>query len=186
MSKKEFDKLPLVYPLPAVVIGTVSEGKVNYTTIGNCGIISVRPSIIYISMHHNHCSSKAILVNQSFSINVPSVDMTEKVDYCGIVSGNNVDKSQVFHCFYKDDDTIPMITDCPVNLACKVIKEFVIEDMEVFIGAVQSTYVNEEFLSNRFPDTAKINPLLYCMDNQYWSLGNRIGTAFKIGKDDHV
>ena len=58
--------------------------------------------------------------------------------------------------------------------------------MEVFIGEVQSTYVKEELLSNGFPDTTKINPLLYCMDNQYWSLGNWVGTAYQIGKNQNI
>ena len=50
MSKVKFNKLPLIYPIPSVLIGTVINDKPNFATIGNCGIISVNPAAIYISM----------------------------------------------------------------------------------------------------------------------------------------
>ena len=40
MSKVKFNKLPLVYPIPSVLIGTVINDKPNFSTIGNCGINS--------------------------------------------------------------------------------------------------------------------------------------------------
>ena len=40
MSKVKFNKLPLVYPIPSVLIGTVIKDKPNFATIGNCGINS--------------------------------------------------------------------------------------------------------------------------------------------------
>ena len=52
MSKVKFNKLPLVYPIPSVLIGTVINDKPNFATIGNCGIISVNPAVIYISMEN--------------------------------------------------------------------------------------------------------------------------------------
>lgn len=95
MTKIKFNKLPLVYPLPSILVGTVINGRTNFITLGNCGIISIEPSVIYISMDKSHYTNKGIKDNQVFSINLPSVDLVEKVDYCGLVSGNSVDKSQV-------------------------------------------------------------------------------------------
>ncbi|MGU8825588.1 hypothetical protein ACV3UI_05300 [Clostridium perfringens] len=60
MSKVKFNKLPLVYPIPSVLIGTVINDKPNFTTIGNCGIISLNPAVIYISMEKNHYTNKGI------------------------------------------------------------------------------------------------------------------------------
>ena len=67
---------------------------------------------------------------------------------------------------------IPMIEECPINMECKVTKIIEIYDMEVFIGEIIETYVNQDLLTNGFPDTKKINPLIYSMDNNL--LGNRI------------
>ena len=140
MSKIKFNKLPLVYPIPSVLVGTVINGKPNFATIGNCGIISVGPPVIYISMDKSHCTNQGIKENKVFSINLPSVDLVEKVDYCGLVSGNNVDKSKVFECFYESSEKIPMILECPINMECTVIKTLEIYNMEVFIGEVIETY----------------------------------------------
>lgn len=181
MTKIKFNKLPLVYPLPSILVGTVINGRTNFMTLGNCGIISVEPSVIYISMDKSHYTNKGIKDNQVFSINLPSVDLVEKVDYCGLVSGNSVDKSQVFECFYESSDKIPMIRECPINMECKVIKTFDIYNMEVFIGEVIETYVSQDLLTNGFPDTKKINPLIYNMDNMYWGIGDIIANAFKEG-----
>ena len=58
-----------------------------------------------------------------------------------------------------------------------------IYDMEVFIGEIIETYVNEDLLTDGFPDTKKINPLIYSMDNNYWEIGDFVGNAFNIGKN---
>ncbi|ABG85956.1 flavin reductase family protein [Clostridium perfringens] len=143
MSKVKFNKLPLVYPIPSVLIGTIINDKPNFATIGNCGIISVNPAVIYISMEKNHYTNKGIRENQVFSINIPSADLVEKVDYCGLVSENNIDKSQIFKCFYESNDKIPLIEECPINMECKVTKIIEIYDMELFIGEIIETYVNQ-------------------------------------------
>jgi hypothetical protein len=48
MKRVKYGTYPLVYPLPAVLVGAIVDGKTNFETIGNCGIISVEPSVIYI------------------------------------------------------------------------------------------------------------------------------------------
>ena len=68
-------------------------------------------------------------------------------------------------------------------MECKVIKVIEIYNMEVFIGEIIETYVKEDLLTNGFPDTKKINPLIYSMYNNYWEIGNFIGNAFNIGKN---
>lgn len=186
MSKIKFNKLPLVYPLPAVLIGAVVNDKANFATIGNCGIVSVKPSVVYVSMEKKHYTNKGIIKNQAFSINIPCAGLAEKVDYCGIVTGNNEDKSQIFDCFFENNDKIPLIKQCPINMECKVIQTMDIYDMDVFIAEIVETYVNQDLLTDGFLDTKKLNPLIYCMDNKYWGIGKCIGNAFNIGKNLNI
>ena len=68
-------------------------------------------------------------------------------------------------------------------MECKVTKIIEIYDMEVFICEIIETYVNQDLLTNGFPDTKKINPLIYSMDNNYWKIGDFVGNAFNIGKN---
>jgi len=182
MKKTKIENSPLVYPLPAILAGTMINDKPTYTMLGNCGIMSVKPPVIYISSHKSHYINRGINENRVFSVNIPSVDMVIESDYCGIVSGDKIDKSKVFETFTGENSLIPMIKLAPVNLACKVIQIVNIYEMEVFIGEIIETYTDNSCLVDGNLDTKKINPLIYCMDNKYWDIGSDIGIGFSEGK----
>ena len=173
MNKIEYGKYPLVYPTSLVIAGAMVYGKPNYETLGDCGIISVNPAVIYISSHNSHYTNKGILKNKVFSINIPSVKMIEKVDYCGLESGYRTDKSQLFTTFFGIIRNIPLIEECTVNIACKVIKRFKIYKMDVFIGEVIETFVGEDYTTNGRADTKKINPLIFAWTICIGQLGMR-------------
>lgn len=178
-----FGKKSFIYPVPAVLVGVLSEGKVNYTMLGNCGIMSVNPAIVYISSEKEHYLNQGVHENGCFSINIPSVAQMKQADYCGTVSGKQKDKSKVFETCFEKTGKIPLIQECPVNLACNVIQTIQLQNMEIFIAEVEETYVSEECLTEGKPDTGKINPLIYAMDNQYWELGNAVEKGFSEGKE---
>ncbi len=181
MEKVKFKNMSLVYPIPAVLAGSVVDGRANYTTLGNCGVMSVEPPVIYIASDKIHYLNRGIIENGVFSVNIPSAGLAKQVDYCGLVSGKDRDKSTVFDTFYGESDKAPLIGECPVNLVCKVIRTFDLYDIDVFVGEIVETYVGKEYLNNGFPDTKKINPLIYSMDNQYWDIGMSVGQAFGDG-----
>ncbi len=183
MKKVKLTNSPLIYPLPAVLIGAVMGGKPNYCTAGNCGIISVEPAAVYTSLDRKHYTGRGILENKWFSINIPSVDHMVQVDYCGLVSGSKIDKSHVFRTFYGENEKAPLIEECPINLVCELIKSFDIYNMTVYIGEVKETYASESVLTGGLPDTKKIGPLIYNMDNRYWSIGDVVGSGFAAGKN---
>lgn len=181
MKKVKLNNLPFVYPIPAVLVGSILNSNENYTTIGNCGIISVDPPVISISLHKSHFANIGIIDNGYFSVNIPSVDQVIKVDYCGLESGHSMDKSDVFDSFFGNNEKAPLVVECPINLLCKVIQLVDIYDMQVFIGEVTEVYVTDTCLTNGAPDTKKINPLIYMMDNLYWSIGDIVGNGFRDG-----
>jgi len=47
----------------------------------------------------HHYTPTAIKQNKSFSVNVPSRSIVEETDYCGIVSGESVDKAGLLSFF---------------------------------------------------------------------------------------
>lgn len=85
--------------------------------------------------------------NGCFSINIPSVAQMKQADYCGMVSGKQKDKSKVFETCFGKTGKIPLIQECPVNLACNVIQTIQLQNMEIFIAEVEETYVSEECLT---------------------------------------
>ena len=179
--------LPLVYPVPIVLAGALVHGKPNYATIGDTGLMGINPPLVFISSHVNHYTNIGILENKTFSINVPSTDLLEKVDYCGIVSGAETDKSVLFTNFYGELETAPLIAECPVNLECRVINEFKIEHRQIFVGEVIATHIEESLLladgqRKTIPMLTSLDPILYALDNCYYQIGEKIGTGYQEGQ----
>lgn len=184
MEKNQVDFTKLRYPLYITLTGALVEGKPNYLTIGYFAIISHVPPTLSVALYKNHYTVAGIKENGAFSVNIPSVDMVKITDYCGIVSGRKVDKSNLFNTFYGQLKTAPMIQECPLNFECKLIQTIKAGNNFIFIGEVVSTYANEAVLVDGVPDIGKIDPMvLFGVDYHNWKFGSRIAGAYSIGKD---
>ena len=180
--KKKMGKYCHVYPVPTVLAGTIVNGRINFNTLGNCGIISMHPATIYISSYKKHFNNIGIIQNGVFSVNFPSHKSAIKADYCGLVSGKNVDKSNVFDVFFGESELAPMIVECPVCLECKTIKHIEVGIMDIFIAEVIESYIDEDCIINDTPDIRLIDPMIYTMKDNYHQIGKRMEPQFSIGK----
>ncbi|MFW9896603.1 MAG: flavin reductase family protein [Candidatus Thorarchaeota archaeon] len=186
MSKKRLPKpRTLLYPMPIVIIGSMVNGKPNYCTMAFCGVVNLAPPMISIECGSSHHTTKGILNNMEYSINIPSVEMAEITDYIGIKSGKEIDKSDLFDVFYGDLKNAPLISEAPVNHGCKVVKVVELANKkDLYIGQIINTYISEDILTNGIPDIKNINPITFSTSNRtYWSLGQEIGKSYKIGRN---
>jgi flavin reductase (DIM6/NTAB) family NADH-FMN oxidoreductase RutF len=175
---------PLVYPIPIVIGGANVHGKPNWVLLGDTGLMGVNPPLIYISLHRDHYTTIGVLENRTFSVNIPHTGMLADADYCGTVSGAKVDKSGLFQAFYGDTGTAPMAEECPVNLECRVVHDFSIQHRHIFVGEVVQAYAGEQYVEERdgkkgLIDMTRLDPILYSLDNQYYSAGKRIGEGYR-------
>jgi flavin reductase (DIM6/NTAB) family NADH-FMN oxidoreductase RutF len=185
--KIKLGTVPFVYPVPIALGGASVDGRPNYLTLGDVGIMGINPPLVYISSGNNHYTNKGILENGTFSINFPTTAMLDRVDYCGMVSGRDVDKGALFETFYGELGTAPMIAECPVNLECRVVKEFSIQHRQIFVGEVVQAHVHERFVTeedgrHRVADLTQLDPVLYALDNRYYRIGEPIGHGYHEGK----
>lgn len=185
--KIKLGEVPLVYPVPVVLAGVNVQGKPNYVTLGDCGIMGLRPPLVYISLHQEHFTTQGVFENKTFSVNLPNTDMLAVTDYCGIVSGWEEDKGALFESFYGELETAPMIVACPVNLECRVVHEFSIEHRQVFVGRVVQAHVDEAFVIQgegkpKIAPMTDLRPILYALDNCYYSVGEKIGDGYQEGR----
>jgi len=185
MGKVQVDFNKLRYPLPITLVGATVNGKPNFLTIGYFSILSHLPPIVSVSLYENHYTVKGIKENGAFSVNFPSVDMVEITDYCGIVSGRKVDKSNLFKVFHGQLKVAPMIENCPLNFECELLHTTEAGKNLIFQGEVVSVYANEETLSGSegVPDLLAIDPLiLFGSAYHSWKFGQKIAGAYQIGK----
>ena len=109
-----------------------------------------------------------------------------KADFCGTASGRKVDKASLF----KDPESLPdlpLIEDCPVNLACEVVEHITLEHRNIIIGKVIQTYVNEDCFvevdgKRHLADLTVLDPLIYALENRYYRIGQPIGVGYQEGK----
>jgi flavin reductase (DIM6/NTAB) family NADH-FMN oxidoreductase RutF len=183
MGKIQVDFKKLRYPLPITLVGANVKGKPNFLTIAFFSILSHSPPIVSVSLFKNHYTVKGIKESGSFSVNIPSTDMVEITDYCGIVSGQKVDKSNLFKSFYGQLNTVPMIEECALNFECKLFRTVEIGNNLIFLGEVVSMYANEEVMSEDSPDIKAIDPLVLLGSVYHsWKFGREIAGAYRIGK----
>ena len=184
MKKMKLGPHTLLYPMPSVLVGARVGEKPNFMTAAWCGIAASNPPAISVGLQKDRHTLKGVKEQGTFSINVPSVDLAKKVDYCGIYSGKKRDKSKLFQVFYGVLETAPLIRECPVNLECKVIHSLDLGSHILVIGEIFETYVDEDCMTDEKPDSAKIDPLIYTTGvMEYQRLGEVIGRAFHMGKD---
>jgi flavin reductase (DIM6/NTAB) family NADH-FMN oxidoreductase RutF len=179
--KVEMGSKNCLYPLPTTLVGATVDERPNYITIAHVGIMDL--GSVSLGMSKAHYTNAGIKENKTFSINIPSVDMVEKTDYCGLFSGKTVDKTSIFKTFYGKLKTAPMIKECPINMECKLIKTVDFPHHDIFIGEIANTYCDDTVLKDGVVDFSKVQPILFAMsDRSYWKLGERFAKAWHIGK----
>lgn len=171
-----------LYPMPTTLVGALVNGKPNYLPIAHVGIMDL--GSVSLGMSKAHYTNAGIKKNFTFSVNIPSAKMVEKVDYCGLFSGKTEDKSILFKTFYGKLKTAPMIEECPLNMECELIKTVDFPNHDIFIGKISATYCEENVLTNGIVDFAKVQPLLFVMnDRSYWKIGEKFAKAWDAGKN---
>lgn len=170
-------------PMPVVLVGTQIKGKANFMAVGWVARVNGNPPMIACGIANNHYTPEGMNQAKTFSVNIPSADLLEKTDYCGIVSGKNTDKSKVFDVFYGSLKTAPMIRECPVTLECRLVQTVSLPTHSLYIGEIAGAYADGNVMRDGKPDFPAIDPLFLTIpDNRYWTLGKHAGDAWSAGK----
>ena len=84
--------------MPTVIVGAQVNGKPNYITIAHVGIMELES--VSLGMNKRHYTNAGIKTAKTFSINIPSKAMVKETDYCGLISGKDKNKADMFKTFY--------------------------------------------------------------------------------------
>jgi flavin reductase (DIM6/NTAB) family NADH-FMN oxidoreductase RutF len=174
----------VIYPYPVTLVGADINERANFLAISFIGIVNANPGMIAFGLGRNHYTNQGIFDNKTFSVNIPSKDMMEIVDYIGIYSGKKMDKSKIFDIFYGKLKNAPMIKECPINIECKLVDTLDYGGADhVIIGEIIESYIDEKYLTDGNPDVEKMKPFLLSMyEDKYYEVGKAIGKAWNIGK----
>ncbi|MCL2172840.1 MAG: flavin reductase family protein [Nitrososphaerota archaeon] len=183
MEKVSLGKNGMMFPMSLGIIGVnVTHNQPNFTTVSSIATASLDPPLVSFSLNKVRFSNKFIIEKKTFSVNFPSASIIDKVDYCGLVSGENIDKSQIFQTFYGTLSDTPMIKECPLCLECKLVAVIDLPKNELFIGQIVNAYSEQKYLTNGKLDTTKLGLCtLNFADSSYRVPGAIAGKAFCDG-----
>lgn len=182
MEKIKLNNAGYMYPMPMTLVGTSSEGRPNFMAVAWISRVNNQPPVLAAAINNRHLTNKAIRENKEFSVNIPGIDLLEKTDFCGLVSGKYTDKSGLFEVFHGELENAPMIKECPLCMECRLWETLEMPTNTLFLGEIVGMYAGEEFLTDGKPDIVKMNPFVLTMpDNGYRAVGEYLGAAWKAG-----
>jgi flavin reductase (DIM6/NTAB) family NADH-FMN oxidoreductase RutF len=182
MPKVKISNQAFPYPMPMVVVSAVVEGKVNHMAVAWVTRVNHSPPMLAVALNKVHYTNRGIHQHRAFGVSIPSVEQAELVDYVGLVSGADRDKSGVFELFQGTLADAPMIASCPLTMACRLLQVLSFPTNELFVGEIVEAYCDESCLVHDRPDVERMRPYGLTMpDNRYWTVGAYTGKAWSVG-----
>ncbi|MBE0504009.1 MAG: flavin reductase family protein [Desulfuromonadales bacterium] len=187
MNKKTLGPGITFFPQPATWIVSVDkEGEIDVMTASWVSMVSKTPPTIALSLHHGRQTYANIQQSGVFTVNIIPSTQVVAGDYCGLISGRDVDKLATtdltpvaaLHV------AAPILAESPLNLECRVINTVVIGEYRLILGEVLEIHIAAAACHDHGYDAAVIDPLVYLGGiREYWGLGEKVGTAYSIGKE---
>ena len=170
--KRSFKPGTLLSPVPAVMVSCGEGENKNIKTIGWTGIINSDPPITYISVRKSRHSHHIIEETGEFVINLTTEKLAYATDYCGVKSGRDVDKFKELNLTPETGEKVrcPMITQCPVNLECRVmeVKSYPTHDM--VIAEIVAVHADDEIIDEKGKIDISLAGLLAYVHGEYYGL----------------
>lgn len=178
MGKQSWKAGNMLNPVPAVMVSVADrENRPNIITVAWAGTVCTNPPMVSISVRPSRHSYHIIEETGEFVINLTTAELVKACDYCGVVSGRDVDK------FAKTGLTpmpvehvhAPAIAESPVNIACRVVESRPLGSHTMFLAEVLGVTVDDAYLDES--DRLHINDagLVMYSHGEYFSLGEKLG-----------
>lgn len=167
-----------LYPVPVTLVTCFDGPETNVLTVSWTGILCSVPPIIYVSVRPERYSYQLLERRGKFCLNIPPIELLEKVDYCGNRTGASVIKWKdcSFTMVGLEESYPKAIKECKHHLFCDIINQINFGTHTAFIAKVIHEYVDEDILrGDHVFDYSAIKPIAYCRKD-YYSLGEKMGT----------
>lgn len=169
-----------LYPQPAMVIGSYDkDGKPNIMTAAWIGICNSDPLSIAVSLRPATYSYGNITETKSFTVNIPSSQLSKYVSYAGRFSGRDVDKFKETGLTPVKGEFVnaPYVKEFPIVIECEVTAIHELGSHRQFIGKVIDVKADEAILDAKGNvDLNLLNPIIYA-GGSFYETGSLIPRA---------
>lgn len=179
MSKQYWKPGNMLYPVPAVMVSVGKAGvRPNIITVAWAGTVCSDPAMVSISIRPERFSYGILKETGEFVINLVTKELTYAADYCGVLSGREVDKFSAMKLHELPSKYVgaPGIEESPVNLECRVCDEISLGSHTMFLARVLGVTVEESLMDEKGKFELNRSGLVMYSHGEYFSLGERIGS----------
>ena len=179
IKKQSWKPGNVLWPVPVVLVscGGTQDWKPNLITIAWAGSVCSDPPMLSFSVRPERYSHAIIQATREFVVNIPHPRQAKAVDWCGTVSGRDVDK------FAETGLTpakalkvrCPIITECLLNIECRVQKFLKLGSHTMFVAEVVAVQVSSTLLDTKGRLRLEKGGLLAFAHGQYFELGRCLG-----------
>jgi len=147
MAKKSFP-LSKVYgllePGPVVMVTTARKERPNIMTMSWYTMMDFEPPIVGCVISNRNYSFDILKATRECVINIPTVELAEKVVGVGNTSGSDTDKFETFGLtpIAASEVTAPLIGDCYANLECRVVDTRMVNKYNFFVLEVLKAWID--------------------------------------------
>lgn len=178
MGKQNWKPGNMLNPVPAVMVSTADEnGKPNILTIAWAGTVCTNPPMVSISVRPTRYSYEAIQKTGEFVINLTDESLAYACDYCGVVSGREVDKFKKLGLtpLSMPHVSAPGIAESPVSIECRVKNAVELGSHTMFTAEVLGVTVEDSYMDeNGKFDINCLGHIMYS-HGEYFTLGKKVG-----------
>jgi flavin reductase (DIM6/NTAB) family NADH-FMN oxidoreductase RutF len=147
MAKRSFP-LSRVYgllePGPVVLITTAHKGRMNIMSQSWHTMLEFDPPLIGCIISDRNYTFGMLKASRECVINIPAVELAEKVVGCGNTSGADIDKFAKFGLTPGPAASVgaPLIGECFANLECRVVDPRMVNRYGLFVLEVVKAWID--------------------------------------------
>jgi flavin reductase (DIM6/NTAB) family NADH-FMN oxidoreductase RutF len=128
---------------PIVLVTSAWKGRTNIMTMGWHMMMEFSPALVGCYIWDQNHSHEMIRRSRQCVINVPTVDLADKVVGIGNSSGASLDKFERFRLTADDASEVkaPLIRECYANFECRLHDSRLIRRYSLFVWEVVKAHV---------------------------------------------
>ena len=175
--KKNFGVKEAVFPMPVLMVATYGEDNKIDVMNAAWGMICDYGKIA-LFLDDKHKTTKNILSSKAFTVSIAD----------SIASGNKMmDKFERtgYHAKKSEFVNAPVIEEFPIVMECELAEEINTSNMYSIVGKIVNVAAEESVLDEKGNvNPTKINALLFdTFQHGYYTIGEKVGMAWNVGKD---
>lgn len=194
LQKRSLNPGTLLAPVPAVLVSTAfgkddeQWDRANMATFAWTGIINSDPPMVSLGVRPSRYTIEAIEATGEFVINLISEELNPLCDYCGVVSGRDIDKFKKTGLTTTDASGLeiaPAIAESPLTLSCKVSDKKDLGSHIHYMAEVVGVDAAEILFDVNGAIHLDRARLVSYIHGEYYSLGEKLGFfGYSVAKPD--